>query len=147
MSDKKNNRPRRRWPYFLLALVLLGGGAALALQYYTRPDQLTALLVAQARNSLDVDLTIDGAATFGFVPDLGVSLPHPTLKARGSGVVVLRADSARAVVSWKSLWSSRYDIERIDLVKPMLDIDALNVCASKTERSCRAARQSRKAST
>lgn len=126
MIDKKNHRPRRRWPIFLLALGLLVGGVALVLRHYTRPDQLTALLIAQARSALDADLAIDGTATFGFSPDLGVVLPHPSLKAHGSGAIMLRADGVRAIVPWKSLWSSRYDIERIDLVKPVLDIGALN---------------------
>ncbi len=125
-SDQKPAPRRRRWRIALIALVLLGGAVALALRHYTRPDQLTALLVAQAQSVLGADLAIDGTAAFGFVPDLNVALPHPTLKAHGAGAVLLHAETLRAVVPWHTLWTSHYDIERIELVKPTLDLDALN---------------------
>lgn len=124
-GDKPAPR-RRRWRIALIALVLLGGAVALALRHYTRPDQLTALLVTQAQRVLGADFAIDGTAGFGFVPHLSVVLPHPSLKAHGAGTVMLRADTLRAVVPWHSLWTSHYDIERIELVKPTLDLDALN---------------------
>ena len=127
MIDKKINRPGRRWPFVLLALGLLGGGAALALRHYTQPEKLTALLIEQAHGVLGADLSINGAAAFGFVPKLSVTLPQPTLKAAGASVAWLRADALRAVVPWHTLWSDRHDIERIELVKPVLDIDALHM--------------------
>ena len=123
--EAKPSRGKRRWLFVLLALLLLGGAAALALRHYTRPDKLTALLVEQARSALGAELTTEGAASFGFVPELRVTLPHPALKAHGANTVLLSADALRAVVPWHTLWAERYDIERIELVKPNLDLDAL----------------------
>ena len=123
--DRKRPARRHRWRIALIALVLLGGTAALALRYYTRPDQLTALLVAQVQSAVGADLVINGKASFGFFPELRVSLPHPTLKAHGTSVTVLRADALEAVVPWHTLWASHYDIKRVDLIKPNLDLDAL----------------------
>ena len=124
MPERKAKHSRR-WLFALLALLPLGGGAAFALRHYTRPDKLTALLVEQARSALGADLTTEGAASFGFVPKLSVTMPHPVLKARGANITLMSADALRAVVPWHTLWADRYDIERIALVKPNLDLDAL----------------------
>ena len=117
---------RRRWPIVLAALVIVVGSVAFAVRHYTRPERLTAILVAQARSTLGADLATSGAATFGFFPNLSVALPNPTLKAHGVATVMVRADTLRAVVPWNFLWSNEVDIERIELVRPVLDIDALN---------------------
>lgn len=124
MPERKAKHSRRRL-FALLALPLLGGVAAFALRHYTRPDELTALLVEQARSALGADLTTEGAASFSFVPTLSVTVPHPVLKARGANITLMSADALLAVVPWHTLWADRYDIERIELVKPNVDLDAL----------------------
>ncbi|GAA0723067.1 hypothetical protein [Dokdonella soli] len=128
MPESETKRPRRgrRWLFALLALALCCGLGALALRHYLQPDQLTALLIEQTRSALGADLAVTGAAGFGFVPNLHLVLPRPALKAPGTGTAFLAADSLDAVVPWRSLWSGRYEIERIELVKPTLDLDALS---------------------
>lgn len=122
---------RRRWPLILLALAVLGGVGALAERHFTQPEKLTALMMQQARSLFGAELSIDGAASFAFVPRLRVSLPQPSLKAVGANAPWLRADSVRAVMPWRTLWSDRRDIERIELVRPVLDLDAVRAWLSE----------------
>lgn len=124
--NKPHPRRRRRWPFVLLALALLGGAAAWALRHYTQPRQLTALLIGQTRNLLGADLSLGGQARYGFWPKLHVILPQPALRAPGATGAFLRADALEAVLPWRTLWADRYEIERIDLVRPTLDLDAFS---------------------
>lgn len=118
-------RPRRRrWPYALLALVLLAGVGAFAVRHYTRPERLTALLVGQARSQFGLELSLDGAARFGFLPSLRLRLPKPS--AGADGAAVLDAASIDVVVPWRTLWGERVDIERISMERPRLDLDAFS---------------------
>jgi hypothetical protein len=122
-------RHRRRWPrprfVVLLALLLLGGIGALLLHHYTRPDKLTALLVEQARSQLGLRLSLADRAGFGLLPRLRVLLPKASLKSADDGIV-LDAESIGVVVPWHTLWGERVDIERIEIEKPRLDLDALS---------------------
>ena len=122
--DKTRPARRHRWRIALFALVVVGSAAFLTVRHYTRPQQISAWLVAQAQSALGADLVIDGTGSFGFFPQL--SVPRPTLKAHGAQGTLLRAQTLRAVVPWHTLWADSYDIERIELVKPTLDLDALN---------------------
>lgn len=117
-------RRRRRWPFVLLALALLGGIAAFALRHYAQPAKLTALLVGQARTQFGIDLALDGDAGFGFVPRLHLRLPAP--RAKSGGDAVLEAGTIDVVVPWRTLWSDRVEIERIEIERPRLDLDALS---------------------
>ncbi|MBO9664936.1 hypothetical protein [Dokdonella sp.] len=118
-------RPRRRrWPYVLLALALLTSLGALVLRHYTRPDKLTALLIEQAQSQLGLKLALGDSAGFGLLPRLRVLLPKSSLEAAEGGVL-LDADSIGVVVPWHTIWGERVDIERIEIEKPRLDLDAL----------------------
>jgi uncharacterized protein involved in outer membrane biogenesis len=122
---EQETRParRRRWPRVLLALVLVGLASAWILHHYTRPRRLTALLVAQVHDQLGIDLSLGGDAGYTLVPGLRAELPKPQLEAQGS--VLLRADALRAAVPWRTLWADSYEIERLELVRPVFDLDAL----------------------
>lgn len=118
-------RRRRLWPYALLTLALLAGIGAWALRHYTRPEQLTALLVEQTRSQLGLRLSLADRAGFGLLPQLRVLLPKASLKSAGDDIV-LDAESIGVVVPWHTVWGERVDIERIDIEKPRLDLDALS---------------------
>ena len=124
-EEAQHGGRRRRWLFALTLLALFGLAAAWALHHYSRPQRLTALLVAQTHSLLGLDLTLDGEAGFGWWPKLHLLLPQPTLQAPGAAAALLRADALEAVLPWRTLWSDRLQIERIDLRRPRLDADAL----------------------
>lgn len=123
-AQAKRPRRRRRWLLALAVLLALGGVGAALLHHYLQPEQLTALLVEQARSQLGASLTTDGVARFGFVPKLHLQLPRPTLAGSDARHAFLRADSLQAAMPWRSVWSGRYEIERIEIVRPVFDLDA-----------------------
>lgn len=127
MPERAASQPRRRrrWIIALVVLLAILVAGTLLLRHFTRPQTLSALLVGKSRDLIGADLALHGSARFEFLPNLHVVLPHPTLAKMGSPEVFLRLDSLEAVVPWHNMWSDRYDIERIDLVRPVLDLDAL----------------------
>jgi hypothetical protein len=118
-------RRRRRWIALAVAVALLGVGA-LIVRHLLRPEAMTAMLVGNARSQLGAELALSESGRFGFVPDLHLVLANPSLKQTPQGIAFLSAKSADVVMPWSVLWSDRYDIQRIELVKPRLDLDALN---------------------
>jgi len=134
MAEQAPQRPRRRrWPRVLLALLVLGVIGAFAVHHYTRPQRLTALLIEQVRDQLGAELTLGSDAGYTLVPGLRAELPQPMLKAQGN--VLLRADALRAKVPWRTLWADAYEIERIELVRPVFDLDALRAWLAARPKS------------
>lgn len=120
-------RPRRRrWLVGVLVVILLAlGGAALLLRHFLQPDQLTALLVKELREQAGVDLVLGKDARFGFIPNLHLRLPQTKLRAIGASNAFLDAAAIDVIVPWASIRTGHYDIERLDLEQPRLDLDAL----------------------
>lgn len=116
-------RRRRRWPHLLLAIGVLGLVAALAVRHYSRPQRLADLLVSQLRAQLGVELVLGGEAGFGLVPRLQALLPRPQLLAGGR--TLLRADAIAASAPWRTLWADAWEIERVELQRPVFELDAL----------------------
>ena len=124
MAETAAKRPRRRrWLIALLALLVIAGVVAAMLHRYSRPERITALLVEQARDQLGLELSLGGKAGYALSPRLEAVLPQPELKVQGK--LLLRAVSLGASVPWHTLWSDRYEIERVELVQPQLDLDVL----------------------
>jgi len=123
-SPARPPRRRRGWLRLLLVLLVLGATGAFLVHRYTRPQRITALLVERVRSDLGAELRLGGDGGYAFLPGLRAVLPRPELVAGGTRV--LHADALRAALPWHSLWSSQLEIERIELVRPVLDLDALN---------------------
>lgn len=121
-SARRLRRPRL--VRVLFVLLALGAVAAVLVHRYTRPRRITAMLVERVRSDLGAELRLGGDAGYAFMPGLRAVLPQPELVAGGARV--LRADSLRAALPWHTLWSSRLEIEKIELVRPVLDLDALH---------------------
>ncbi|HEU4663439.1 MAG TPA: hypothetical protein VFS55_05355 [Dokdonella sp.] len=107
----------------LLVVLAIGAIGAVVVHRYTRPQRITALLVERVRSELGAQLRLGGDAGYALLPGLRAVLPQPELVVDGTRV--LRADALRAAVPWRALWSSQLEIERIELVRPVLDLDAL----------------------
>lgn len=125
MAERPPARRRWRWGLLLGALaVLLAGG--LALRHYTRPATLTALLQAQVRQHLDAELDVGEGAQYGFWPRLHVRLTEPSLRAAGAARPIITARALDLALPLASLWSGEPAIERLVLVAPTVDLDALD---------------------
>lgn len=122
-ESSATERRGRRWPYLLLVPGVLGLIAAFAVHRYSRPQRLADLLVSQVRQQLGADLVLGGAAGFELTPRLQARLPQPQLVAGGR--TLLRADAIAASAPWRTLWGDHYEIEQIELQRPVLDLDAL----------------------
>jgi len=114
---------RRRWPYVLLALSVLVVAAGIALYRWTRPQALADLLASQVRARFGLELTFDPASEIGLAPDPRARLRN--LVVRDGGATILRAESFEASMPWATLWRDRIEIERIGIVRPVIDVAAL----------------------
>lgn len=126
MAETSAARPRRRrwWLRALIVLLALGLVGAFAVHRYTRPQRITALLVERVRSDLGAELHLGGDGGYAFLPGLRAVLPQPEILAGGARV--LHADALRAAVPWRTMWSSQLEIEKVELVRPELDLDALH---------------------
>jgi len=115
-------RPRRRWRIALAVVVLLCAIAAFALNRLLQPERVTSMLVSQAR-SIGLDLHVDGAAHYRFLPRIEAVVPAPRIVS--DKTPLLGAQSIRARVPWHSLWSGPLVIDDLAIENPVLDIDAL----------------------
>jgi len=116
-------RPRRRWRIVLAVFVLLGAIAAFAVNRLLQPERVTAILASQAR-SVGLDLRVDGAARYRFLPRIESVLPASRILV-DSKTPLLAAQSIRARVPWRSLWSDPLVIDDLAIENPVLDLDAL----------------------
>ena len=117
---------KRRWPIALAVIAALVAVAAFVARHYTRPEALTAFLIGNAQSQLGAVLAVGGTGRFGFVPDLHLVLANPSLAPIERGAPFLSARNADVVVPWSTLWSGHYEIRRIELASPRLDLDALD---------------------
>jgi hypothetical protein len=122
-SAKRARRFRRRHVVLFVFALLLGAGI-LALRWFTRTEHLTALLMEQTRSALGTDLALDGRPHYDLWPKLHLVLPRASLKSAANPPWA-SSESLEVVVPWRILWSDHYEIEQVNLVKPVLDLDAL----------------------
>jgi len=125
MPATEPHKPRRRWRIVLAVLGVLVIVVVLAIRHYSRAERLTALIVDQTRGALGADLAIGGMAHYEFWPGPHFVLPAPSLKASGASAFI-KADAIEVRMPWRILWADRYEIEQIDVIRPVLDLDALS---------------------
>jgi len=116
-------RPRRGWRIALVVFALLCAIAAFALDRLLQPERVTALLAAQVRG-IGLDLHVEGAARYRFLPRIEAVLPASRVGANDK-VPLLTARSIRARLPWHSIWSGPLVIDDLALENPVFDLDAL----------------------
>ena len=116
-------RRRRRWRIAITVLALLCAIGAFALNRLLQPERVTALLAAQAR-SVGLELHVDGAARYRFLPRIEAVLPASRILVDGK-TSLLAAQSVRVRVPWRSLWTGPLVIDDLAIEKPVLDLEAL----------------------
>lgn len=115
-------RPRRRWRIALAVSVLLCAIVAVALNRLLQPERVTAMLASQVR-SIGLDLHVDGAAHYRFLPRIEAVLPMSRVVS--DKTPLLAAQSIHARMPWHSLWSGPLVIDDLAIENPVLDLDAL----------------------
>lgn len=125
-SDDRHHRRRRRWSIVLAVIALLILAGLFAIRQFVRPDRLTALLVSEVQTHLGAQLELGDNARFGFWPGLRVELPQAVLRGTSGAAPILSATSIDVAMRWRSLWADTLEVERVELDRPQLDLDALN---------------------
>ncbi len=116
--------PRRRLWLATLALAGLALAATLALRHYSRPEQVAQLARDLVRERLGLTLDFAGAPQLGLWPGLHLVLEQPRLSA-AQAAPLLAAQRLDLALSWASLGGGTLQVERLDLLQPRLDLDAL----------------------
>ncbi len=133
MPEASRGSRRRRWLPAFGALLALAALLGLALLHYSRPLQLGRLLAAQAQRLLGAELTIGAGARYDFLPRLHAVLPQVTLRTGPHAAPFLRARSIEIALPWQSLRGPPHAIERLLLVEPVIDLDALEAWLATRE--------------
>ena len=116
----------RRWPWFLAAFAVLLGLGAWWVGRQLEPHRLTALVLENAGDALDLELTIEGTPEYALRPEPRLVLPNLVARQRGAAVPLLRAARAEFSLPWDTLQGSEsVVITRIELQRPVLDLAAL----------------------
>ena len=110
--------------WMLAGLVVITGGLAGAIYYYSPAELVRAELVRQVQASTGRTLAIRGTPSLTFYPSLGVSLPDVALSPPPgmTGAPTLRAEQLRVSVAVAPLLSQTVVIEEVGLVKPVIDL-------------------------
>jgi hypothetical protein len=118
---------KRRWPWFLAAVVVLAGLAALWIDRQLEPTRLTATVLARAGEALGLEFSIDGTPEYALRPEPRLVLPG--LKVRQPGAAapwLLRAERAEVSLPWDTITGGgSLVITRVELQRPQLDLAAL----------------------
>lgn len=109
----------------LLAGVLVAlATATLLVARWTRPERLGAFLVDTARSKFGADLRFGAQARYAFLPRLHAVLPAPSLALPGSAEPFIAARSLELDLPWRNLWRGGIEVERLEIIAPVLDLDA-----------------------
>lgn len=123
MAEQKA-RPRRRWPWILLAaLLLLVLAAAVALRWFADPGRLTARLLGIAHERADIVVTLEGNASFRYWPGLRLHLPALQVRGGDAQLPMLSAQAMDVALPWSILRDDELVIERVELLAPIIHID------------------------
>lgn len=116
---------RKRTRVILVVLVALLAIIALATHHITQPERLSALLVDQLQSRYGLQLSMPTAARISFSPRLSIMLDHPTITTLNVSQPLLTADKVDVALPWSTLFGGDPVIDRIELQRPRIDIDAL----------------------
>lgn len=108
----------------LAFVVVVAGGLAGAISYYSPAELVRSQLVEQIKAKTGRDLTIAGSPSLTFYPSVGVSLPKIALSPPPGmpGGPMMRADRIQVSVAVMPLLTSKVVIEEVNLVRPIIDL-------------------------
>lgn len=117
-------RPRRRgWVVLIVSLALL----ALALHWFSRPQRVADLILAQAGDALGLEITAAGASDYRLFGVAMLVIRDVVVREPKTQTVVLRAERLLLELPWSTIRSRGADLtaKRIELDAPVLDLAAL----------------------
>ena len=117
-------RSRRGW----IVLGVLALGFALGAWWVNRelePRRLTAIVLGKLGSSLKLDLRFDGLPDYALRPEPRLLIPNLVASDPASGAVILHTEQLEVSLPWATLTGGEPVITRIDLLKPKLDLPAL----------------------
>ncbi|MBS0577481.1 MAG: hypothetical protein JSS45_13840 [Proteobacteria bacterium] len=122
---------RRRWPRWLAAFAVVLLALVATAAYLLQPARLTTWLLANAGQSLKLDLRTSGPGHFALRPGLRLTLPGLSVTDPASGKRLLRAQRVDLALPWDTLRGRSAAIGRIELVAPDIDLQALQAWQDK----------------
>lgn len=123
MADRETGS-RRRWPWILLAaLLLLVLAAVTALRWFADPARLTARLIGIAQDRAEIKITLEGNASFRYWPGLRLHLPALEVRGVDAELPMLSAQAMDVTLPWSILRDDELAIEHIELLEPTIHID------------------------
>jgi hypothetical protein len=124
---------RRRWPYILLALLVLLIALALFGAWMLQPQQLVPLILDQAGKALGLEITADGDVEARLRGEPQLVVRGLNVREPGTNNTLLRAERALIALPWSTLRSRGKDltIRRIELDAPRLNLTALQTWLAK----------------
>ena len=120
-----HGRKRRLARIAAVLLLLLIGGGLLAVRYYAQPERVAALLGAQARARLGLELEFRPPARYALWPRLHLELDEVQLRLPADSTPLLALERLDVSLPWSSLRDSRLVIQQLDLTRPRLELSAL----------------------
>ncbi len=119
---------RRRWPWVLGVLAVLGLGGWWWVARQLEPDRLAATVLARAGDALGLELTIDGTPEYALRPEPRLLLPNLVARMPGAATPLLAARRVEVSLPWSTLTGDTGEIviTRVELDAPVLDLAALD---------------------
>lgn len=116
-------RRRRTWVVLAVSLALL----ALALHWFSRPQRVTGLILAQAGEALDLEITAAGASDYRLYGSAMLVIRDVVVREPKTRALVLRAERLLLELPWSTIRSRGADltVKRVELDAPVLDLAAL----------------------
>lgn len=102
----------------LLVLLALGAAGALTVRWLLRPDNLARVITGWVERELGAQLTLAESPGVRLIPQLQLGLEGARLE-RG-GVLLASAEELRIALPWSTLWSGGFDIESLNIRRPVI---------------------------
>ncbi|UJF19907.1 AsmA family protein [Vibrio sp. SS-MA-C1-2] len=114
--------------YFILAVIFIVGGAAVALVTLVNPNQFKPMLVEQVKKSTGQELIITGDLSWRFFPSLGINVGETILKnsSEFSDPNLLALKSMELSVSVLPLFSKQLEVGNVELLGANLSLHTLS---------------------
>jgi len=114
---------RRRWPWLLGVVALLGAGA-IWINAQLEPQRLAATVLGKAGEALQLRLAFSGTPDYAFRPEPRLVLPGFSATTL-DGALLMSARRVEVSLPWSTITGGEPVITRVQLDAPLLDLPVL----------------------